>query len=61
MIDALQVPDIAQFKETFRSSEILAVAARLFYEHGFSNVSTRAVAEEVGVLGASVRPNTSGK
>ena len=58
MIDALQIPDISQFKETSRSSEILAAAARLFYEHGYSNVGMRAVAEDVGVLGASVRRTT---
>lgn len=44
-----------------RADEILEVAARLFYERGYGNVSTRALAQAVGIQGGSLYHHFSSK
>lgn len=41
-------------KELRRVDEILEVASRLFYEHGYQRVSTRALAQAAGIQGGSL-------
>lgn len=41
-------------KELRRADEILEVASRLFYEHGYQGVSTRALAQAAGIQGGSL-------
>ena len=43
-----------RFKETSRSSEILEIASRLFYENGYTSVGMRTIAEEVGISAATI-------
>lgn len=44
-----------------RADEILEVASRLFYERGYANVSTRALAQAVGIQGGSLYHHFSSK
>ena len=44
----------SRFKETSRSSEILEVASRLFYENGYGHVGMRLIADSVGVRAATL-------
>lgn len=46
--------DDSRFKETSRSSEILEIASRLFYVHGYTSVGMRTIAEEVGISAATL-------
>lgn len=46
--------DDSRFKETSRSSEILEIASRLFYENGYTSVGMRTIAEEVGISAATI-------
>ena len=44
-----------------RADEIVQVAARLFYERGYASVSTRALAQAVGIQGGSLYHHFSSK
>ncbi len=43
-----------RFKDTSRSPELLAIAAKLFYERGYSNVGMRLIAEGAGISVATL-------
>ncbi|MGH9000779.1 MAG: TetR/AcrR family transcriptional regulator [Acidimicrobiia bacterium] len=44
-----------------RADEILEIASRLFYERGYAQVSTRALAQAAGIQGASLYHHFSSK
>jgi len=44
-----------------RADEILQLASRLFYERGYANVSTRALAQAAGIQGGSLYHHFSSK
>ncbi len=45
---------VPRFKDTSRTSEILEIAAKLFYERGFSDVGMRLIAETTGISVATL-------
>ena len=46
--------DVPRFKDTSRTSEILEIAAKLFYERGYSDVGMRLIAETTGISVATL-------